>query len=644
MTGTHRVEPLAGPPDAEVAVPGSKSITNRALVAALLAEGQSTLTNVLVADDTVAMVEAVRALGAVVAIDGDRAEVVGTAGRLRPGPLAIDARQAGTVARFLPPVLALGTGPYRLDAAPSMRARPMAPLVQALRDLGVRVDEEGSPGSLPFVVHGGGLRGGVVVLPGDVSSQFVSGLLLAAPLTPRGLRVELATPPVSRPYLDMTLAVMRTFGALGSWDGERALAVPAGTYRSAVLGIEPDATAASYFFGAAAAFGGRVRVAGLGRGSLQGDLRFVEILAAMGAEVDVGDDAVEVRGVRPLRGVEVDMRDLSDCAQTLAAVAVFATSPTRVTGIGFIRRKETDRVGAMVGELRRVGIDAREEPDGFVVHPGRPRPARVETHGDHRMAMSLALVALGTPGGLEIVDPGCVAKTFPGFWDALDALHVTARGPAAGRRPRVIAIDGPAGSGKSTVAREVARRLGLDWLDTGAMYRCVALAAIRRGIDPGDAEALARVAAAVDIDVGERVHLDGTDVTADIRSPEVTRVVSAVAAVPAVRAEMVRRQRAWAAARGGGVVEGRDIGSVVFPDAELKVFLTATDEERARRRAAELGGADTAEVAADMARRDRLDATRATAPLTVPDGAVVIDTTGRTVSDVVGAILGMLEG
>lgn len=209
---------------------------------------------------------------------------------------------------------------------------------------------------------------------------------------------------------------------------------------------------------------------------------------------------------------------------------------------------------------------------------------------------------------------------------------------------RVIAIDGPAGSGKSTVAREVARRLGLDWLDTGAMYRSVALAALRRGIDPADAEAVARLAAAVGIEVGERVYLDGADVTAEIRSPDVDRAVSVVAANPAVRAEMVRRQRAWAAERGGGVVEGRDIGSVVFPDAELKVYLTASDEVRARRRAAERAGADTEAVAAAIARRDRLDATRAASPLVVPEGAVVIDTTDRTVADVADAIVGMLVG
>lgn len=207
---------------------------------------------------------------------------------------------------------------------------------------------------------------------------------------------------------------------------------------------------------------------------------------------------------------------------------------------------------------------------------------------------------------------------------------------------RVIAIDGPAGSGKSTVAREVARRLGLDWLDTGAMYRSVALAALQRGIDPADADAVARLAGEVRIEVGDRVLLDGVDVTAEIRSPAVDRVVSVVAAHPAVRAEMVRRQRAWAAARGGGVVEGRDIGSVVFPDAELKVYLTASDAERARRRAAQLGGAEPGDVAAELVRRDRLDAGRAASPLTVPEGAAVIDTTDRTVADVVDAIVGML--
>ena len=396
----YRVRPVDGPLDADVVVPGSKSLTNRALVAALLADGTSTLTNVLVADDTEGMVEAVRALGAEVtqSADGTTLTVVGTAGRLRPGPLTIHARQAGTTARFLPPVLALGDGRYRLDADPAMRARPMGPLIEALRSLGVTVEEEGDPGHLPFTVVGaGGPLGGRVAVRGDVSSQFVSGLLLA------GVEVDLTTDLVSRPYVEMTRAVMAAF--VGG---------------ATAFTVEPDATAASYFLAAAAICGGRVTVPGLGRSSLQGDLAFVEVLARMGADVDVGDDAVTVRG-RELHGVEVDMADISDTAQTLAATAVFADSPTRVTGIGFIRRKETDRVGNVVRELRRCGIDAAEEDDGFVIHPGSPRPATVETYGDHRMAMSFALLGLRADG-IRIADPGCVAKTFPGFWDALETL------------------------------------------------------------------------------------------------------------------------------------------------------------------------------------------------------------------------------
>ena len=397
----HRVRPVDGPLDADVVVPGSKSLTNRALVAALLAEGTSTLTNVLVADDTEGMVEAVRALGAEVtqSADGTTLTVVGTGGRLRPGPLTIHARQAGTTARFLPPVLAMGTGRYTLDADPAMRVRPMAPLIDALRSLGVTVEEEAEPGHLPFTVVGtGGPMSGRVAVRGDVSSQFVSGLLLA------GVEADVTTDLVSRPYVEMTRAVVAAFAGGGT-----------------AFAVEPDATAASYFLAAAAICGGRVTVPGLGRTSLQGDLAFVDVLGRMGADVEVGEAAVTVRGSGTLHGVEVDMGDISDTAQTLAATAVFGDSPTRVTGIGFIRRKETDRVGNVVRELRRCGIEADEEDDGFVIRPGTPRPAVVETYGDHRMAMSFALLGLRVDG-IDIADPGCVAKTFPGFWDALESL------------------------------------------------------------------------------------------------------------------------------------------------------------------------------------------------------------------------------
>lgn len=418
------IEPLTGPLDATVVVPGSKSFTNRALVVAALAEGQSVLEGALRADDTTAMVEALRGLGMAVAHDPALATMTvgGTAGRVPPGPAELDARLAGTTARFLLPLLALGTGRYRLDGAPPLRARPMGPLITALARLGATIEEEGDKGHLPVTVVADGLVGGTVRLPGGVSSQFVSALLLSGPAMARGVQVELDLPLVSRPYLEVTAATMAAFGVSVERRGDATFAVAPGAYRACRYRIEPDASAASYFFAAAAVCGGSVRIPGLGSRSVQGDLAFVDILEAMGAEVRRGDDVTEVVGNGKLNGVDVDLGDCSDVAQTLAVVAVFASSPTRVRGIGFIRGKETDRIAAVVSELRRCGIDADEHDDGFLVRPGVPRPARIHTYGDHRMAMSFALLGLRVPG-IEVIDPGCVAKTFPGYFSLLETLR-----------------------------------------------------------------------------------------------------------------------------------------------------------------------------------------------------------------------------
>ncbi len=421
------VEPIEGPLDAAVVVPGSKSITNRALVVAALAEGCSTLEGALSAEDTEAMADSLVRLGIPVSIDTSASEIAveGRGGRLDPGPVELDARLSGTTARFVLPVLALGQGRYRLDGLPPLRHRPMGPTLGALRRLGAVVEEEAAVGHLPVSVVASGLKGGTVRVPGSASSQFASGLLLSAPAMAEGLHLELEPPTVSRPYLELTLAVMEAFGAQVAGNVESGVTVDAGRYRGRRYRIEPDASAASYFFAAAVICGGRVRVPGLGRASAQGDLAFVDILDTMGARVRWEEGAVEVSSGDDLRGVEVDMADCSDVAQTLAAVAVFASSPTRVRGIGFIRRKETDRIAAVVGELRRCGIDAMEEADGFTVRPGRPRPARIETYHDHRMAMSFTLLGLREPG-IEIADPSCVAKTFPGFFAAVDGLRRSA--------------------------------------------------------------------------------------------------------------------------------------------------------------------------------------------------------------------------
>ncbi|HUP85863.1 MAG TPA: 3-phosphoshikimate 1-carboxyvinyltransferase [Acidimicrobiales bacterium] len=410
------VEPLAVPPDATVRVPGSKSLTNRALVCAAFATGTSTIENGLVADDTEAMLVALAELGIDVRRDGTTLVVEGSGGAVPAGPVHLDARLSGTTARFLAPVLATGVGPYRLDGLGPLRARPMGPVIEALRALGTDVVEEVEPEHLPLTISGAA-RGGRVEIAGHVSSQFLSGLLLAGPLFPDGVSVHLTTPLVSLPYVELTRSVMRAFGATVD-----ATSVEPGGYAATTYRVEPDASAASYFFAAAAITGGRVTVEGLGASALQGDVAFLDLLERMGAAVDRAPSSITVTGGGGLHGITADLSDLSDTVQTLAAVAVFADSPTTITGVDFIRRKETDRIAHTVANLRRCGIEASEEEDGLTVHPGMPHAARIETHDDHRMAMSFALLGLRIPG-VDILDPDCVAKTYPGYFADLEQLR-----------------------------------------------------------------------------------------------------------------------------------------------------------------------------------------------------------------------------
>lgn len=412
-------------------IPGSKSHTNRALICAALGDGRSQLGRVLFADDTEAMLGALGALGVQLSIDTERA-TVSVNGGLNPvgdRPIEVDARQSGTTSRFLLPLLAATPGRFVLDGHPQMRARPFGPQLDALRSLGATIDGD----RLPMHITGAELRGGTVSVPSSMSSQFLSGLLLGAPCHRSTTTFQVDGTLVSRPYIDLTVTTMATFGVdvaveeHPAADGETdppglRLTVAPGRYRAADLQLEPDASAASYFFAAAAITGGRVRVDGLGRDTVQGDLGFVDLLARMGADVTVGADYTEVRGSGTLTGITADMADVSDTAQTLAVVAAFADSPTEITGIGFIRHKETDRIAAVVTEMNRLGIDASATGDGWVIRPGTPVPAIVDTYDDHRMAMSFALFGLRHPG-IEIDNPGCVSKTFPHFFDVLDRLR-----------------------------------------------------------------------------------------------------------------------------------------------------------------------------------------------------------------------------
>jgi 3-phosphoshikimate 1-carboxyvinyltransferase len=418
------VRPLAGPVDATVPVPGSKSVTNRALLVAALAAGQSTVRNALLSDDSYWLLEALRRLGFEVRADlaSGTATVGGRGGEIPAESAQLFVGNAGTVARFLPPALALGQGTYRVDGVPRMRERPIEDLVDALRSLGARVDYAEGAGRFPILVRGGGLRGGRVQIDGSRSSQFLSGLLLAAPYAAGPLEIEVTGPRRERPYVGITLDVMHSFGVEAEPDPDYArFRVTPATYQPRAYTVEPDASGASYFLAAAALTGGRVRVPDLGSGSTQGDLRFVEVLSHMGCEVDLAPDYTEVRGPDRLRGVDVDMNAFSDTMMTLAALAPFAEGPTTIRNVEHTRLQETDRISAVATELKRLGVEVEEYQDGLCIIPGEVQSAVIDTYEDHRMAMAFALVGLRVPG-VRIRGPGCVTKTFPDYFERLGDL------------------------------------------------------------------------------------------------------------------------------------------------------------------------------------------------------------------------------
>ncbi|MGQ0550716.1 MAG: 3-phosphoshikimate 1-carboxyvinyltransferase [Armatimonadota bacterium] len=421
------IVPLTAAPDADVAVPGSKSLTNRALILAALAAGRSRITNALFSDDTVFMVEALRRLGFDVEVDpAARAMVVhGRGGTIPAAGAELFAGGAGTVARFLTAMVALGRGRYRIDGDARMRERPIQDLLDALAALGSSATA--TAGAPPVVVDAAGLRGGRAVVRGEVSSQFLSALLMASPYAAEDVDLVVDGRLVGAPYVEMTLALMKAFGASVEREGLRRFLVRAGQrYRARDYAVEPDASSAAYFFAAAAATGGRVSVLGLTDRSLQGDARFVDLLRTMGCTVERADDRLSVRGTEPLRPVDVDLSGMSDQTMTLAAIAPFADGATRIRGVAHIRHQESDRLAATAAELRRLGQDVEERPDGLVISPRPVRPAVIQTYGDHRIAMAFAITGLRA-AGIAIADPGCVEKTFPDFFEQLEGLRRTPR-------------------------------------------------------------------------------------------------------------------------------------------------------------------------------------------------------------------------
>jgi 3-phosphoshikimate 1-carboxyvinyltransferase len=457
MTNTREIRP-SGPLRTSIRPPGSKSITNRALVCAALADGPSTLTGALASDDTRVMIDGLRQLGIEVG-EGPAETVIqvaGCGGRLGAASADLWVGNSGTTLRFLTALVALGHGTFRLDGKGRMRERPVQDLLDALGQLGVEARSEHETGCPPVVIRAAGLRGGRAEVASSVSSQYLSGLLMAAPYAQEPVELIVRGELVSGPYVTMTLGVMAAFGVEvrhlppggdipGLTPGAQSVPpltpgaqsvppltpgarsvppsvflIPGGCYRGCRYAIEPDASAASYFFAAAAIAGGSVSVEGLTRQSIQGDVAFCECLQKMGCLVEEGTNSLTVTG-RPLVGIQADMNAISDTVQTLAAVALFARGPTTITHVGHIRHKETDRLRALASELRKFGAEVEERADGLRIVPRPLHGAEVDTYDDHRMAMSLALVGLAV-GGVVIRDPGCTAKTYPGFFEDLEGL------------------------------------------------------------------------------------------------------------------------------------------------------------------------------------------------------------------------------
>jgi 3-phosphoshikimate 1-carboxyvinyltransferase len=428
----REIQPAAGPVTGTVRPPGSRSLTNRALVIAALADGRSDLTDVGLSDDTRVCAEALRTLGLRVETDeaGRRMRVEGCGGRVPPGPADLFTGDSGTATRFVTALVAAGHGRYRIDGSPRMRERPIQDLLEGLGQLGVRAESEAGTGCPPVVVETEGLAGGRISLAGAVSSQYLSGLLMAAPAGRAPLAIAVRGELVSKPYIDMTLTVMRDFGLQVEREAYAAFVVPAPrAYRARTYAVEPDAASASYFLAAAAATGGRVTVEGLARQSPQGDARFADVLREMGCTVRWSAAGVTVEGPAHLRGVQVDLNDMPDMVLTLGPLALLAQGRTIIENVGNLRVKESDRLAALAAELTRLGAKVQERPDGLTIWPPpEVRPAEVRTYGDHRMAMGLAAVGLRVPG-LRIAGAECVSKTYPEFFEDLERLVRGGRGP-----------------------------------------------------------------------------------------------------------------------------------------------------------------------------------------------------------------------
>ncbi len=655
-----------------VRLPGSKSISNRVLLLAGLSEGTTVVRDLLDSDDTQVMLAALKALGCGLQPRADGAlAVTGLGGRLPVHRADLFLGNAGTAMRPLAAALAvlatLQGGRFKLSGVPRMHERPIGDLVDALRQLGCRIDYLGNDGYPPLLLQGptDGAAGATlqtqheIRVRGDVSSQFLTALLLALPLASAAGPVVIAVDGelISQPYVEITLNLLARFGIAIERQGFERFTIPAGSrYRTpGEIHVEADASSASYFIalGAIAATGQPLVIEGLGLDSIQGDIRFVEAARLMGADVHGEPGRLTVRrGAWPLHAVTLDCNHMPDAAMTLAVMALYASGTSRLNNIASWRVKETDRIAAMANELRKLGATVVEGADFIeVTAPAADgwRAAALRTYDDHRIAMCGALAAfnplVATAGhevAVRILDPQCVAKTFPDYFETLFSVSQAALADIP-----VITIDGPTASGKGTLAATLAARLGWHQLDSGLLYRATALAAQRQGVAADDEPGLARVAAELQLRFdGERVLLgrpdDNADVALALRQEQVGSMASRISAWPAVRGALQALQLGFQALP-GLVADGRDMGTVIFPEAPLKVFLTASPAMRAERRYKQLISkgfeANIADLRADLEARDERDRNRPIAPLKPADDAQLLDNSGQTIDESVDQVL-----
>lgn len=643
-----------------ITLPGSKSISNRLLLLAALCQGRTTLHDVLDSDDTRVMLAALRALGCDIAQSGNTVVIDGLGGQPKHREASLFMGNAGTAIRPLTAALALMGGSYQLSGVPRMHERPIGDLVDALRQLGCQIDYTGNDGYPPLRIGSPTLLlDAPIKVRGDVSSQFLTALLMALPLVAtQNIVIDVVGELISRPYIEITLNLLARFGIQVKRDGWQRFTIPMGSqYQTpGTLFVEADASSASYFIALGAIATGAtsqksIIILGLGADSIQGDIRFIEAARMMGAKVVSGPNWLEVsQGSWPLQALDLDCNHIPDAAMTLAVMALYAQGTTTLRNIASWRVKETDRIAAMACELRKLGATVVEGVDFIqVTPPASPadwKAGSIHTYDDHRVAMCFSLAAFN-PAMLpvRIEDPKCVAKTFPDYFEALFSLVQTDT-----KHIPVICVDGPTASGKGTLAAELADRLGYHLLDSGALYRITALAATQAGLplDASGEEAIAALAGQLHIEFKqEKVLLGDLDVTETIRLEASGIAASKVSALPKVRTALIGLQHSFRRLP-GLIADGRDMGSVIFPDAPLKVFLTASAEHRAQRRFKQLiskGNATTLDsLRADLEARDARDRSRSVAPLKPAPDAKLLDNTDLSIEKSVDLVLNWWQG